>query len=94
MKLRLSRQIILDVSKAFNVPLDRMLSDGRDQALCRARWAAMKLIRDERYKSLPEIARLVHRADHTTVINGIRQANHLIANDPGFAAAYERARAL
>ncbi|MBO9580317.1 MAG: hypothetical protein J7498_05450 [Sphingobium sp.] len=90
-RLRLSSSIISDTAKAFNVPMDRMLSESRVRPLACARFAAMKIIREERYLSAQTIARLLKRKDHTTVLNGIRQADKLLATDPAFRDAYMRA---
>ncbi|MCW2405055.1 chromosomal replication initiation ATPase DnaA [Sphingobium sp. B1D7B] len=56
-----------------------------------ARIAAYRLIREELKYSYPRIGRIMRR-DHSTVMSGIRRANELLATDPNFAAAYERAR--
>jgi chromosomal replication initiator protein len=89
--LRHSSTIISDTAQAFNVPLDRMLSASAVVPLAYARFAAMKIIREQRHLSIQTIARLLKRKDHTTVLNGLRRADELIANDPGFADAYRRA---
>ncbi len=88
---RQSIDIIEAASRAFQVPVQVIKSDIRSAPACAPRFAAMKLMREERCLSYPVIGRLLDR-DHSTVMSGIRRANELLATDPDFAAAYERAR--
>lgn len=90
---RTSDTILTDTARAFNVTLDRMFSYDRTEPVCLARFAAMKIIRDQRNLSLPVIARLVRRKHHTTVLGGIRRADKLLVSDPGFRDAFMRAQA-
>jgi chromosomal replication initiator protein len=89
---RTATDIVDRVAEAFGIPREIMLSDGRTAPVCRARWAAMRLIRDERHLSTPIIARILGRADHTTVLNGLMRADRLLASDDLFAARYREAQ--
>lgn len=82
--------ILETVAGEFNLTLAQMLSRSREQPLARARQAAM-LALHRRGFSYPAIARLTKRADHTTALHGVRHAQELEQQLPGFAALVERA---
>lgn len=88
---RFAADIIKSVADAFNVPVKDMVSSSRYLEHRTARFAAMKIIREERGISYARIAKFLGRKDHQTVISGIARADRLIETDPEFAAAYHRA---
>lgn len=53
--------------------------------LCRIRWAAMEVMREQGL-SLPQIGRAIGGRDHTTVIHGLSRAEELLAVDEQFAS--------
>lgn len=66
------RQIIEAVATLHGVSIDEILGASRLPHICRARWTAMRELRDRRF-STPAIGALLNR-DHTTVIHGLRRA--------------------
>lgn len=82
--------IISSVARSFNVPRSIMVSKTRARPAAFPRFAAMKIMRQTRAMSYMQIAMALGRSDHCTIIRGIERANELIANDPGFASAYNR----
>lgn len=63
------------VARAFQVPCRIINSPSRLQGATRPRFVAMALARKLTRASLPALARAFNRKDHTTVLNGIRQAH-------------------
>lgn len=57
----------------------------RRQPVARIRQTAMWLSRRMTGASLPRIAYLFHRSDHTTVLHALRCVEHRRATDPAFA---------
>lgn len=88
---RLAADIIRTVADAFNVPVKDMLSPSRYLEHRKPRFAAMKIIREERGISYQRIAKFLGRKDHQTVISGIASAERFLETDPEFAEAYKRA---
>lgn len=67
-----SRTIIEAAAARFEVSVQDILGRSRHKHLVSARHIAMFLIRTMRGMSLPQIAKLTGRADHTTVLHGCR----------------------
>lgn len=89
---RCAECIVQDVARAFEVsPAELRLPD-RHQRITRARFAAYRMMREERGLSYTQIGRMLGHRDHSTVMLGIRQAVRLLASDAEFAARYEEAR--
>lgn len=88
--MRTAEQILDAVALAFGTPVPWMRSRWRDGETVRARWGAMKLLREERLLSTGIIGRLLDR-DHTTVLHGLNRAREFEATDPDFAAALVKA---
>lgn len=70
------------VSAHFHLPKSEMTSDRRAREVARPRQVAMYLSKRLTPRSLPEIGRRFGDRDHTTVIHGIRQIEHLRSIDP------------
>lgn len=68
--------VVERVAEVTEWPVDELLGHCRKPA--RARQVAMWVLRYEWGLSLPDIARLLNRADHTTVLYGVRQIDTLI----------------
>jgi chromosomal replication initiator protein len=69
------------VADHFRVSVEELLSSDTHRRIARPRQVAMWLLR-RREASLPEIARVLQRRDHTTVLHGVRRIEALrTAND-------------
>ena len=81
------------VAAAFNVTLNALFGEVKksDAATSRARFAVMRMIREERGASTPCIGRAIKR-DHTTVLSGLKRADQLIGTDRDWANRYHDAR--
>lgn len=71
--LPIEHRIIQEVAFAHDVQVRDMLGPWREKKIVRARHEAMSRLRHETDMSLPAIARILNRADHTTVMHGIRK---------------------
>ena len=58
----------------------------------RARQVAILLTRESTGLSLPEIGRLYGGRDHSTVLNALRRAESVIADDPSLAERVDSLR--
>lgn len=88
---------VLEITRAcaehFNIHLRDLLSHRRSRWIVRPRQIVMYLSKEMTTRSLPEIGRLMHGRDHTTVLHGYRKIASLIeAGDP-IAADVEAIRA-
>lgn len=77
----MSNETILRAAKVSGIPAADIIGRRKTPDACLARYAVMDALRAKGL-SLPSIGRLVHR-HHTTVLDGLRQANTLRGN-PGF----------
>ncbi|UYN90659.1 MAG: chromosomal replication initiator protein DnaA [Anaerolineales bacterium] len=73
--------IVEAVAKAFNQPLDKLLSRDRSAPVALARQVAMYLLREEARLSLPTIGEVLGGRDHTTVMHGYEKISDLIETD-------------
>lgn len=73
--------IVEAVAKAFNQPLDKLLSRDRSAPVALARQVAMYLLREEARLSLPTIGEVLGGRDHTTVMHGYEKISDLIESD-------------
>ncbi len=86
-------EITRAVSAAFGVPVEDMRHGySRHQYICKARFAAWHLIREQRRFSLNQIGQAYSFRDHSTIRSGILRAEVLLETDPDFAARYMEAR--
>lgn len=67
------KRILAQVCEKHGYNMDDLTSKRRFKDLNRARQEAMYRLRKELPLSLPRIARIVGRSDHTCVINGINK---------------------
>lgn len=88
---RSSREIIRDTANAFGLPMPQMMSLSRRREVSWPRFAAMKIMRDERDLSLNQIGKFFGRMDHTSVRHGIARAAEFLETDPDFAECYNGA---
>lgn len=82
--MRISAHEVLGfVAMRHGLGLSVMLSERRTQDIARPRQIAMYVIRQIcPHMSYPAIARLLKRADHTTIIHGVRNIDRLLRSDP------------
>lgn len=66
------QSVLQAVANRHRLTIDDIKGPSRKAYICRARWDAMRLLRD-RGLSLPSIGRMLNR-DHTTVVHGLRRA--------------------
>jgi chromosomal replication initiator protein len=78
--------IQLAVAERYDIPLHVLLSPQRSAPIARARHIAMWIVRNSSDHSLPAIARLFRRYDHTTVIHAVRRIDAMMRRDPAFGA--------
>lgn len=86
----LSESIIEKVGEHFNVPVQKLLGARRDQHVAFCRQVAMYLLRECTELSYPEIARALHRKEHTTVIHGYWVIQRRMELAPEFRVRIER----
>jgi chromosomal replication initiator protein len=73
------RQIITKTAEYFNIKPDDITSSSHRKSL--ERHISMYLIRSELRMSFPDIARIVNRRDHTTVLYGVKKIESKIKID-------------
>jgi len=73
--------ILAAVSAVWRVPVMSILSHDRHKTIAEARCAAYWLARRLTRMSYPEIALMMHKHDHTTVIAGARGIDRKMKND-------------
>jgi chromosomal replication initiation ATPase DnaA len=69
--------IIADICMVFNVTSEGLFNQERTAHLVEARFAAYWMLRRTFKWSLPHIAKIMRRKDHTTVMHGINRAIEL-----------------
>lgn len=79
-------------SAVFGIPVNDIMSDRRAKDIAYARFAAIQAARDLTRKSLPVIARAMNRADHTTIMHGLKRAEQLCGLSGEYAAKCRRVR--
>ena len=85
-------QLIQIVAEQHQVPEDKVRGTSRAAASVRARQAAILLARELTDLSLNELGNRFGGRDHSTIHNAIRRAEHLLEQDPEFAALINRTR--
>jgi hypothetical protein len=86
-------QVIDAVSRAFEVPIDIMLSHRRHKSIIIPRQVAMFLAYEMTGLSLPQIGRSIGGRNHTTLMYGCNKVRQLLQSDPDFALRLESLRA-
>lgn len=66
------------------IPRGNISGQARDKETCLARFAVIRVAKDEG-KSLAQIGRALGGRDHTTIMAGFRRALELERSDPDFA---------
>lgn len=85
--------IILEVAKFYKISTAELLSTKRNQTYVVPRHMAMTLIKELMPKmSLPAIASVFGKKDHTTVLNAVNKITQKRNNDPETNMAYEKLR--
>jgi chromosomal replication initiator protein len=84
--------IIAATSAEFGVPVTAILSKYRNREYVTPRHVAILLARDLTGNSLPRLARLMKRKDHTTIIHALNTIPQKIALDDALAATVQRIR--
>ena len=74
-------QILCFVANESGLQRDAMRGKGRWRPLAQIRQLAMWLAREHSDASLPAIARVFGKIDHTTILHGIRETEKRIASD-------------
>ncbi|MCS7317802.1 MAG: hypothetical protein NZZ41_05795, partial [Candidatus Dojkabacteria bacterium] len=77
-------KILKIVAKYFNVTVKEIKGPRRTKDLVLARQVCMYILREEFHYKLEEIAKILCREDHTTVIHGIDKIRHKIMLNDGF----------
>ena len=77
-KVRIFRQIELDVCVAYCVSRHDLWSSRRTNILCSARQEAYWRLRHESRRSYPEIGRACGGRDHTTILHGVRKMDCML----------------
>ncbi|MBI9048995.1 MAG: chromosomal replication initiator protein DnaA [Anaerolineaceae bacterium] len=73
--------IVREVSRSFNIPIDRLISRDRSREVALPRQVAMYLIREEGNYSLPQIGKALGGRDHTTIMYGCEKVADLMERD-------------
>lgn len=87
------RQIVLSVSRFYDVPVNDLKSVRRTKQVARARQVIMYLAREMTPLSMPQIGNMLGNRDHTTVLHGIRSTAARIEKDGDFAEEVAAIRA-
>ncbi len=83
------KHIIKAVAKEFEVSTKDILSKTRKAEIAFARQVIMYILREEFGYKLEEIAMLLNRNDHTTVIHAVDKIKSMIALEPGLSEQIE-----
>lgn len=73
-----SERIMREVAAQYGVTLTELRSDNRGRSYSWPRLMAYLRLYDETKLSLPQIARLMGKKDHTTIIHGLKSGRALI----------------
>jgi chromosomal replication initiator protein len=84
-----ARQIQEAVAAKLGLSPDDILSPSRTAPVARARQLAMYLTRELTDLSLPAIAQVFNRRDHTTVLHAIRRVERGVLEDVGLSRTIE-----
>lgn len=79
------RQVKQVVAKRYNIAIEAMKSEARNQFVTFPRHIGYTLARRLTNKSLPAIGMAFGRRDHTTVLHGVRKIEERASKDPMFA---------
>jgi chromosomal replication initiator protein len=79
-----SNNVVRAVCSFYNVKQSHLKSRSRTDSLALARQVAMFILREELRLKLEEVAMILKRKDHTTVIHGIEKVRRMLAKDQYF----------
>lgn len=86
-----SEKVIIAAEAIFAIPQDDFLGDSRAAHFVNVRYAIAMVSRDRGF-SYPQIARIIKRKDHTTVINAVEKAHSLYIENYKFRIRVEALR--
>jgi chromosomal replication initiator protein len=78
------QQVLKIVARSFEVSVADIKGERRTKEVALARQACMYVLREELNYKLEEIAKLLNRKDHTTIMHGIDKMRSLRVVDEGF----------
>jgi chromosomal replication initiator protein len=76
--------VIKTVASYYAVKVSQIKGKGRTADLALARQVIMYILREKLKLRLKQIAYILKREDHTTIIHGVEKILHLIAKNPQF----------
>lgn len=77
-----SADVIKQVCLAYNIKQSHIKSATRAETIALPRQIVMYLLREELKLKFEEIARVLHRRDHTTIMHGVEKISRLCIKDP------------
>ena len=85
-----AHEIIRTVAEEAGVQVEGLLCRSRCHIVAWPRQLAYLLIQRQCGMSLQQIAREMHRKDHTTILHGFRAARRRLLVDPSYRALHDR----
>lgn len=85
----MKHEIINECARLFGVHSRDLVSDARFGFIIPARFALYKALRLRGW-STAKIGRAIGGRDHSTVLHGIKRAEHMMERDPHFAAIVQQ----
>ena len=76
------RQILDSVCRYYSLPIKLLKSAKRDKPISEPRQILMYLLKENTRMTYEEIASYLDRADHTTIIHGVRKITNLLSTSP------------
>ncbi len=73
MPIRTPKDIVKDFCAEHQVGILEILGENRTKRVVHKRWHLMWILRKETVLSMPQIAKLLRRTDHTNVVHGLQQ---------------------
>jgi len=86
-----SEKIVIAAEAIFAIPQQEFLGDSRAAHFVNVRYAIAMVSRDRGF-SFPQIARIIKRKDHTTIINAVEKAHSLYVENYKFRIRVEALR--
>ncbi len=76
------RQILDSVCQYYNLPIKLLKSEKRDRSIAQPRQILMFLLKTYTRMTYMEIASFLDRADHTTIIHGVKKISTMLTTSP------------
>jgi len=89
-RIKSINEIIQLTCKCFNIPNNMLLSTSRSRSLCEKRYFLMKYLKKKTQLSLSEIATLLGKKNHTSIVHGLLKIDQLMSIYPSIIAEYEK----